>query len=453
MNTLSQILERGVMFVRNNPQIIYTLFLVVAIPLAFFFTSEKFLKVARDNQDRLERGRIGLLQDTFALFASERMLEPEYLSRRIAEIAESNETIIHFQILGESDGRAYPIIASLNEEEIGTFLELDTLSSFLLSAAGGDRGQVYAQEFFLGGARYWRSARAISATSSNRVAGFVLTDISMAQADKVSLANIRDAYIVLGIIILLIVVLLARQARIIDYASLYARLKEVDQMKDDFVSMAAHELRSPLTIIRGYVDLLDDGGGKFTDAEKQNLKNIDNAAVQLNGLIGDILDVAKLQQGRMSFRFTALDVSPEIDAVVAAFMKPAHDKELALSYEKKELPPISVDTDRFRQVIVNLIGNAIKYTPKGEVRVLTSVTETGLMIRVSDTGMGISAEDQQKLFQKFFRVKSAETQGITGTGLGLWITIEMVRQMKGTISVESIKGKGTDFILTFPIVK
>jgi signal transduction histidine kinase len=155
----------------------------------------------------------------------------------------------------------------------------------------------------------------------------------------------------------------------------------------------------------------------------------------------------------MSFRFTALDVSPEIDAVVAAFMKPAHDKELALSYEKKELPPISVDTDRFRQVIVNLIGNAIKYTPKGEVRVLTSVTETGLMIRVSDTGMGISAEDQQKLFQKFFRVKSAETQGITGTGLGLWITVEMVRQMKGVISVESIKGKGTDFILTFPIVK
>ncbi len=452
MNTFSQIVERGVMFVRNNPQIIYTLFLVIAIPLAFFFTSEKFLKVARDNQDRLERGRIGLLQDTFALFASERMLEPEYLGRRIAEIAASNETIIHFQILGASDGKAYPIIASLNEKEVGTSLELDPLSTFLLSAAAGDRGQVYAQEFFLGGARYWRSARAINATSSNHVAGFVLTDISMAQADKVSLDNIRDAYIVLGIIILLIVVLLGRQARIIDYASLYARLKEVDQMKDDFVSMTAHELRSPLTIIRGYVDLLGDGE-RFTDADKQNLKNIDNAAVQLNGLIGDILDVAKLQQGRMSFRFTTLDVSLEINAVVAAFMKPAQDKELVLSYEMKELPPISVDTDRFRQVMVNLVGNAIKYTPKGEVRVLTSVTETSLMIRVSDTGMGISAEDQQKLFQKFFRVKNEETQKITGTGLGLWITVEMVKQMKGTIGVESIKGKGTDFILTFPIVK
>jgi signal transduction histidine kinase len=103
--------------------------------------------------------------------------------------------------------------------------------------------------------------------------------------------------------------------------------------------------------------------------------------------------------------------------------------------------------------MVNLVGNAIKYTPHGEVRVLTSVTEIGLMIRVSDTGMGISAEDQQRLFQKFFRVKSIETQDITGTGLGLWITTQMVKQMKGTISVESIKGKGTDFILTFPIAK
>lgn len=452
MNSFPKILERGVVFVRNNPQIIYTLFLVIAIPLAFFFTSEKFLKVARENQDRLERGRIGLLQDTFALFARDRMNEPEYLGRHIAEIAGSNETIINFQILGEQHGNAYTVLASLDETEIGTLREFDPLSSFLLSAAGGDRGQVYAQEFFLGGARYWRSARAIDATSSNRVAGFILTDISMAQADSVARGNIRDAYIVLGVIILLIVILLGRQARIIDYASLYARLKEVDQMKDDFVSMAAHELRSPLTIIRGYVDMLD-GGDRFTDAERQNLKNIDNAAVQLNGLIGDILDVAKLQEGRMSFRFQSHDVSSAIDDVVAAFMKPAHDKGLALSYEKKSLPLISVDPDRFRQVMVNLVGNAIKYTPKGEVRVITSTTETELMIRVSDTGMGISAEDQQKLFQKFFRVKNEETQAITGTGLGLWITTQMVKQMKGNISVESIRGKGTDFIVIFPLTK
>jgi signal transduction histidine kinase len=456
INAPSQILKRGVDFVRNNPQIIYTLFLVVAIPLAFFVTSEKFLKVATDNQNRLERSRIGLLQDTFALFAGERMDDPEYLHRSIKEIAESNETMMHFQVLGVPDDSGYPILTSLNDKEIGTALVPDALSSYLLGSATPKKPdmiyQVYASEFFIDGARYWRSVRAIPATSSKEVVGYLLTDISMAQADAVSQRNIRNAYLVLAGIIFLIIILLGRQARIIDYASLYARLKQVDQMKDDFVSMAAHELRSPLTIIRGYVEMLGEGAG-MSDASKVHLQHIDRAALQLNSLIGDILDVAKLQEGRMSFNFTALDVSQDIAQVVDSFMRPAQDKGLTLLYTPAPLPSISVDTDRFRQLMINLVGNAIKYTPQGEVRVTTAADAEHVTIRVSDTGMGISAEDQQKLFQKFFRVKSQETEKITGTGLGLWITTQIVKAMKGVISVESIKGKGTDFIVTFPIAK
>ncbi len=454
IDALSQILKRGVDFVRNNPQIIYTLFLVVAIPLAFFFTSEKFLKVATDNQNRLERSRIGLLQDTFALFAGERMNDPEYLNRRIKEIAQNNETMMHFQVLGLPDDSGYPIVASLDEKERGTKMLPDPLSSYLLGSATPKKPdmiyQVYASEFFIDGERYWRSIRAIPATSSKEVIGYLSTDISMAQADAVSQRNIRNAYIVLAGIILLIIILLGRQARIIDYASLYARLKEVDQMKDDFVSMAAHELRSPLTIIRGYVEMLGEGEG-MSAASKGHLEHIDHAAVQLNSLIGDILDVAKLQEGRMSFSFAVCDVSAPIAQVVDSFMRPAQNKGLTLFYTPTPLPLISIDADRFRQVMINLVGNAIKYTPAGEVRVVAHADQSFVTIRVSDTGMGISAEDQQKLFQKFFRVKNQETEKITGTGLGLWITTQIVNAMKGTISVESIKGKGTDFIVSFPI--
>lgn len=197
----------------------------------------------------------------------------------------------------------------------------------------------------------------------------------------------------------------------------------------------------------------------LTDSEKlsqngqANLKHIDDAAVHLNHLIGDILDVAKLQEGRMSFRFEPRDVSEDIAQVVNSFMRVASDKGLTISYEKMMLPLISVDPDRFQQVMINLIGNAIKYTPSGEVRVITSQEKGSVVIRVSDTGMGISAEDQQKLFQKFYRVKNSETAEITGTGLGLWITSQMVKTMKGEIGIESIKGKGTDFILRFPVIK
>ena len=153
----------------------------------------------------------------------------------------------------------------------------------------------------------------------------------------------------------------------------------------------------------------------------------------------------------MSFRMEERDPAEDIATVVDSFLRPAEDKGLALSFARVSLPRILVDADRFRQVLINLIGNAIKYTPSGSVTVSAISDGKQVTIRVSDTGMGISAEDQQKLFQKFFRVKNDETKMITGTGLGLWITTALVKQMKGTIAVESIKGKGSDFILSFPV--
>ncbi len=451
------IFTRGIQFVRNNPQIIYTLFLVIAIPSAFFFTSEQFLKVARENQDRLERSRIALLQDTFLEFLPEH-LDPAYLGERITHIAKANETIKNFQVIlvGTSTPSELRILASLKQEEGGEVFIPDEMTALLTKLALADETQAFAISYADRNGRTWKSIHAFSTqngTTSPAQKGYLITDVSMAQADAVAEQNIRDAYIVLGLIVLLIIILLARQARIIDYATLYTRLKEVDQMKDDFVSMAAHELRTPLTIIRGYVSELGHlSGATEEDKKKIYLSNIDGAATQLNSLIGDILDVARLQEGRMSFRYANVDVSQDIETVVASLARPAQDKGLTLSYEKISLPQIAIDSDRFRQVLINLVGNAIKYTPSGAVKVLTGVERGRVVIRVSDTGMGISATDQEKLFQKFFRVKNAETDAITGTGLGLWITATMVKTMKGTIGVESIKGKGTDFIISFPIV-
>ncbi len=451
------IFTRGVRFVRNNPQIIYTLFLVVAIPSAFFFTSEQFLKVARENQDRLERGRIALLQETFLEFLPAH-LDGQYLHERILHVAQKNETLDNFQIIlnSTSSPSETTIFSSLKKEEIGMVFIPDETTTVLLGFALANEKESFAFLYANQYGRAWKSIHAFSIfdpISGVSQKGYIVTDISMAQADAVAKQNIRNAYIVLGLIVLLIIILLARQARIIDYATLYTRLKEVDQMKDDFVSMAAHELRTPLTIIRGYVSELGYlNSATEEDKKKTYLSNIDNAATQLNSLIGDILDVARLQEGRMSFRYTNVDVSQDIETVVASLARPAQDKGLTLSYEKIALPQIAIDGDRFRQVLINLVGNAIKYTPSGGVKVLTSIERGRVVIRVSDTGMGISATDQEKLFQKFFRVKNVETDAISGTGLGLWITATMVKTMKGTIGVESIKGKGTDFIISFPVV-
>lgn len=446
MKRFTDLFSRGIDFVRNNPQIIYTLFLVFAIPLAFFFSSDQFLRVARENQDRLEQSRVALLEDAFAAFIPGVVNEDDLLSK-IKKLTKENETINSIDVIvaaSSSDG--YRLYASLEKGTSSDAYIPDQVAMNLLRFAKGDHDQSFAMAYSDDLGRHWRSARSLGIVGGSE--GYVLVDVSMAQSDAVSRKNIQKAYVVLVLIILMIIVLLARQARIIDYSVLYRRLKEVDQMKDDFVSMAAHELRSPLTVIRGYVEMLGEGEG-LKDAGKVHLHNIDQAAVRLNGLIGDILDVAKLQEGRMSFNPDSIDPDPIVSSVVEGYQQPAAAKGLTLTLMSEAHSLIFVDQDRFRQIVTNLVGNAVKYTGVGSVRVSTKKENGRYVLRISDTGFGISAEHQKHLFEKFYRVKSPETSRIEGTGLGLWITLAMVDAMDGNISVESIEGKGSDFIVSF----
>jgi signal transduction histidine kinase len=448
MQSLTDILERGARFIKANPQIIYTLLLSVVIPTAFVFTSEQFLDIAKENQDRLERGRVGAMQDAITVFASDLIEDYGSLSERFARIREQNPTISRMLVIGPTEGSdAYRILASSDAAEVEQVFPIDTLLRALLSSAAGDVEHSYATQVVLGETRYWRSIRALPGASSTV---FLLSDVSMAEADQEAARAIRNAYLILIPVVGMILFLLARHAKIIDYATLYQRLAEIDRMKDDFVSMAAHELRAPLSVIRGYVDMAQAPETPL-DELKEYLRRIDASAAQLNTLVEDILDVSRLQEGRMSFSMKRVEPSSIIVEVVNAFMIQAKEKGLVLTYETRALPELFLDPERFRQVMTNLIGNAVKYTPHGSVTVSAESDGVEVVIRVSDTGIGISAEHQAQLFSKFYRVKTDETRSIPGTGLGLWITKEIVRQMKGTISVESIQGKGTDFIVRFPI--
>ncbi len=451
MKKITDIFLGGFNFARNNPQIIYTLFLVIIIPTAFFFTSEQFLKVARENQDKLERNRIGILESTFALFASEHLSDGDYLNAHIASIVRENETIKSFQVLGPRNEEEFPVIASMLQGESGTMVTPDKLSMFLFGSAAGNPRETFATSFFVDGERLWRGIRAITATSSSQAIGYIVVELSMAQSDAVMRGNIQKAYVVLALIIFLIIILLARQARILDYSTLYKRLKEVDQMKDDFVAMAAHELRTPLVVIRGYANIINSIPD-LSPENRENIRRIDVSTKDLALLIDDILDVASIQEGKISFTVVPIDTKALIKSIVESFLQMAHDKGLVLRTELPDVLPImNIDEKRMRQVLINIIGNSIKYTQSGEVVVRAYVDAGRLIIRVSDTGIGMTAEELKKLFQKFYRVRSKETENIRGTGLGLWITNQIVLNMKGSISVESIKGKGTDFIIDLPI--
>lgn len=439
----------GASFVKNNPQIIYTIFLIVAIPFAFIASGQKFLSVAKENQERLEKERVGVMQDIFVELAVFKMDDPASLQSIIERLKEQNkESISEFKVVA-FDKRERKVVASLDKSEIGT---ADEKNTFYYTEAGArvDSSKIFPVS--QNGERHWKVVRAIPDRATGAVVGVVLIDVSMAAIDEVATQNIESAYTFLFFVVLAISLLLLRQAKIIDYTVLYRKLKEVDQMKDDFIAMAAHELRTPLTVVKGYADMLAISKN-LKEEEKEDVSRIAISIDQLNALIGDILDVIRLGQGRMGFKPEDTDISSILENVVESFGIVARQKGLVISYEKKDTPNIFVDAEKLRQVMVNIVGNSIKYTPAGSVKVFAEVSGNAVSIRVRDTGIGISAEDQQKLFGKFFRVQSKETEDIRGTGLGLWIANQVVSNMGGKIAVESIKGKGTDFIISFPVVK
>ena len=225
-------------------------------------------------------------------------------------------------------------------------------------------------------------------------------------------------------------------------------------MKDDFISMASHELRTPLSIIRGYTEFIREAPELSLTTKDYAIK-IDSSAKGLDSLVADILDVSKIEQGRMSFKMEKFNPSGIIDDVVSSFEIRAKEKGLNLIFDKskvKENQYINADKERLKQVFVNLIGNAVKYSAKGEVKISQYVENNRLYAQVSDTGFGMSAEEKDKLFEKFYRIKTKETENIGGTGLGLWITAQIIKEMKGNISVESIKGVGSHFVVYFPLV-
>lgn len=448
-NFLIQSFGNGVNRIRENSQLAYTLFVAVIILIAFMYVAGSFAFIARDVLDELEDVRFSSLQDGFIQFAGKHLDEPDALNEKIENVATINTTIREFQIL-DVRGNETKVIAALDPSTIGS--APFGADIFLINSA-----KIYSQESFryeenINGERIFVMTRAIL-DDDGEVEAILLMKHTRSEADKAVGASIKNGIYIFFIILIIVMILFFRHARIIDYATLYKKLQEVDQLKDDFISMASHELRSPLTVIRGYAEYLTDTQGNLEDEQKDFVDKIQISAKYLDSLVADMLDVSRIEQGRMKFEPSEVDPDKIVEEVVDYYSRAAKEKGLDLVYAKEETGTINVDPGRLKQVLINLVSNAVKYTEKGEVVVKQYVENGKLIIRVSDTGLGMSKEEQDQLFQKFSRVGGVRTKHIRGTGLGLWIVKQVVEKMGGTITVESIKGKGSDFILKFQVGK
>ncbi|PJF27728.1 MAG: hypothetical protein CUN53_02990 [Phototrophicales bacterium] len=230
-------------------------------------------------------------------------------------------------------------------------------------------------------------------------------------------------------------------------------LKETEQLKSELLQTVSHDLKQPLSIMNGYIELmqiqnrLDETGMRYSNAVLRSIEN-------MRRLIDDLLDFAKIETG-IQLKLQPVSMTQIINDCVQSIMPLAESKAMIVEVElTSSIPPVHGDPDRLHQIFSNLIGNAVKYTPpEGKVRIWAEVREGGLVVAVEDTGIGIAPEDQAKIFDRFYRVRRIETETIEGTGLGLAIVKKLVDLHQGNIGLESRLGEGTTFYVTLPIMQ
>lgn len=231
-----------------------------------------------------------------------------------------------------------------------------------------------------------------------------------------------------------------------------AQLRELDRRKDEFVSLVSHEFRTPLTSIRGYLELLLEDEASLSDEHVAFLGTIDRNAMRLQRIVGDLLLCAQAEAGRLVLERVPVDLGEIVAESVEAARPAADAKEIELVVAGAAMPAVPGDRARLAQVVDNFVSNAVKFTGSGgTVTVTTGVTRGHAVLEVSDTGMGIAADELPRLFERFFRSEQAAAKAIPGTGLGLAIARAIVDSHDGTVEVSSAELVGTTFAISLPL--
>jgi len=229
---------------------------------------------------------------------------------------------------------------------------------------------------------------------------------------------------------------------------------EVDRMKSDFISLASHQLRTPLSAIKTYSHMLLDGYmGEINDAQRKSLRTILSAANRMNELISTLLNVTRIESGTITITPKTVNVEKIAEEVNKEHGLLASDKNISLAVQSRSKQPCLIKTDTLilKEVLSNLVSNGIKYTPEGgKVTVDIQSRRNDVLISVHDTGLGIPKYSQENVFTKFFRAHNVVKQETSGTGLGLYLVKGLLESLGGKIWFESTEDKGTTFFFTLP---
>ncbi len=281
----------GYSYVQKHPQLVMTILLVIIIPVAFILSGQQFLEAGRENQERLEKDRVGILHDVFVAYIKSVAFDPSLIQPEIEYIVSVNPDITEF-VLAREVGDSILIVAAHDIVYVGE--EVSDKTQYRISAIQPNNSVItpYAER----GTRFWRSYRQFESESGDTY--YLYTKTSLEHIDTLFSNRILQAYYWLFAIMAVVLFLIVRHVRMIDYAYLYKQTKDANQMKDLFTNMIAHELRAPLTAMRGYASMIRQKENISEDV-RMYATRIEEGSERLVTIVSDLLDVARIQSGKL----------------------------------------------------------------------------------------------------------------------------------------------------------
>ena len=438
---------------KSEQQLVYAIVLIILIPLAIILNTIWSVQSFKGNIDiELQRQALSI-----ARFFNETVFKESgdrvWLQEKTEAIAQANLDIHTFDIL-LPEGEDFKIIASLEAQNLDqikkdlnyviAWHQEEAIATLVYAFISGSQGPKE---------RFWEIALPLTDAAGEKQALLTMR-LSLEVMDRLVKDTLTKSYLILSLTVLAVVLLLALNTRLFEHAILFKKLKEVDEMKDEFISIASHELRTPITTLKGFLSMILEGDyGSLNEEGRKSLQIMASSVNRLGNLVEDLLNVSRIEQKRLQFSPQAIKLSEVLASLTEEFELRVQEKGLRLALDASpDLALAWADEDKLRQVLINLVGNSVKYTKQGQIELSAkSSNDKFLTITVKDSGLGMSAEETKDLFSKFYRVKNEDTRGIVGTGLGLWITKQLVEMMGGQIYVESIKHVGTQIYFTMPV--
>jgi signal transduction histidine kinase len=438
---------------KQHREFVYSILIIVAIPLLIVANTIFIIRSVRTAYNLELRRSANSANTVIAESLREGIIanNSQELTATINKIVSNNLEVSQIFVI-KTNGNALSVVAQSQDVTNRHIKTSEALQRIVFDKKVPVARLISVNEESGEAHQAWLISSPLLSSDGKKVLAIVSSSVSTKTAQAAISSMLKIAVLSMAVTIIVVILLLLRHMRLLSYGKLLAKEREVNQTMSDFLSVATHELKAPMSIIKGYIsNVVEDTQPPLSNDAKEQLGVALAQTDRLNGLVQDLLNVSRIDQGGIEYNLQPIVMNEVLTPIVKNYVMIASEKQMTITYAPQPDYVVYADAGRVQEIFTNLVDNAVKYSKQGTVTIGMQLSGNKIRVSVRDTGIGMDEEHRKRLFQRFYRIKTEETKDISGTGLGLWIIKQYTEAMGGTISVQSTVGSGSEFTVELPL--